>query len=647
MSFDLEEMQVCVVPDKKTHLTLRVGLDKVKPDPTDIPVTVSVGPTHLHSFEEDPPILGAIKGNDVKELRKLLNEVPSPEMIKVLLEDSTDSDRNSPFHACVFKRSEEMWKIVWSALNMAILSVGMSQEETGHTDRALSLTNDWGRSPLWIAVEGGDAKMCKLLLNAKAAVDQEAIVLGEEDEAELNASHEFVGGPGLVNERAEFEVTFYKAATSCGLRFGTFEGLGQSAKTGSEKERPGDGQFVVVLTVGEAAEACITAGDVLLSIEGEVPSPNLTFGQLNRQLGIAPRPLTLRFQKGHGLFITPLQRACELGHDAVVNLLLEKEADPNSRDICGQSALDRAVRRKNRFSGDERKPFERCIAALAEAGASEYGMVVVVDVEGKKHDFEPPAHWKACNDMWLEGRFWLRVEDASEDIIAHLQKVVDKSASASLQNKIKTIDRKDGPLPKRLHVAKVQRIESVATLREYLQRRHVVQHSINTEGSNNLTKVEGLKVQIDYSVLAETEAGTPLDENINEVFLFHGTSPEGALGIAQNDFLLSLAGSNAGDAFGRGIYFAEDCLKSDEYTVEAGEGRFAGLRPILLCRVLLGRVTVSEDKDVSWEINALMQSRFDSLVADRQAAVGTFREFIVFDENQAYAEYILWYRRIF
>ena len=36
-----------------------------------------------------------------------------------------------------------------------------------------------------------------------------------------------------------------------------------------------------------------------------------------------------------------------------------------------------------------------------------------------------------------------------------------------------------------------------------------------------------------------------LDENINEYYLFHGTSPAGAMGITRKGFKLSLSGSAA------------------------------------------------------------------------------------------------------
>lgn len=71
----------------------------------------------------------------------------------------------------------------------------------------------------------------------------------------------------------------------------------------------------------------------------------------------------------------------------------------------------------------------------------------------------------------------------------------------------------------------------------------------------------------------------------------------------------------------------------------------AGLRPVLLSRVVLGRILETEDTDTSTEVEAVMRSRYDSVLANREAAVGTFKEYIVFDDDQCYPEYVIWYRR--
>merc|ERR1719203_1819996 len=180
---------------------------------------------------------------------------------------------------------------------------------------------------------------------------------------------------------------------------------------------------------------------------------------------------------------------------------------------------------------------------------------------------------------------------------------MDRSCGVSGLKQIKTKDRR-GKTPVKLLVERAQLVENVASLREYLQRRHLITQAV---GRGHIERVECERMKVSYQGLAGPNVESPLEENLNEVFLFHGTSPSGASGIASEDFQLALAGSNAGDAFGKGVYFAEDCMKCDEYTMEAPAGhKYAGLRPVLLCRVCLGRAIITEDRDVSYELDAIM-----------------------------------------
>lgn len=81
------------------------------------------------------------------------------------------------------------------------------------------------------------------------------------------------------------------------------------------------------------------------------------------------------------------------------------------------------------------------------------------------------------------------------------------------------------------------------------------------------------------------------DRDSNTVWLFHGTSTEAAALITRGDFLVDKAGSNAGTLYGRGIYLAESCSKSDEYSTENADGH----RCILLCRAVLGNILYNDD----------------------------------------------------
>merc|ERR1719386_191515 len=117
-----------------------------------------------------------------------------------------------------------------------------------------------------------------------------------------------------------------------------------------------------------------------------------------------------------------------------------------------------------------------------------------------------------------------------------------------------------------------------------------------------------------------------LDPDVNEFYLLHGTTPQGAQGIAKDGFNVDLSGSHVGTMFGPGGYFAECSSKSDEYAGDDKEGIYANLYAALLCRVVCGHV---ERVLEPGEVAAAMSKRPDTVLGDREAAAKTYREFVV------------------
>lgn len=157
-----------------------------------------------------------------------------------------------------------------------------------------------------------------------------------------------------------------------------------------------------------------------------------------------------------------------------------------------------------------------------------------------------------------------------------------------------------------------------------------------------------------------------LDAQVAECWLFHGTSFDAAAGIAENDFRLDLTGSNAGTLYGKGIYLAENVSKSDEYgegprgpKEEQGNWRPPPSPPpalvrhsvLLVCRSLLGKVLYCDAETPSPD--AIQRSclakdaAYDSVLGDRRKIHGTFREFVLYHDDQVYPEFIVVYERIF
>jgi hypothetical protein len=95
--------------------------------------------------------------------------------------------------------------------------------------------------------------------------------------------------------------------------------------------------------------------------------------------------------------------------------------------------------------------------------------------------------------------------------------------------------------------------------------------------------------------------------------------------------------------FGYGVYLAEAASKSDEYARDDNGGTFPGLLAILMCRTLVGNPYVVQDPGDA--VGPAKAAGMDSIIGDRETKVGTYREFIFFDERQVMPEFAVIYRR--
>ena len=75
------------------------------------------------------------------------------------------------------------------------------------------------------------------------------------------------------------------------------------------------------------------------------------------------------------------------------------------------------------------------------------------------------------------------------------------------------------------------------------------------------------------------------DKNTNEKRLYHGCSEEAAFNVAKSGFDSRYFGSAAGQAFGRGVYFADTPIYSDKYVKANNNGE----RFMLICQAALGK----------------------------------------------------------
>jgi len=135
-----------------------------------------------------------------------------------------------------------------------------------------------------------------------------------------------------------------------------------------------------------------------------------------------------------------------------------------------------------------------------------------------------------------------------------------------------------------------------------------------------------------------------LRRDANEMWMLHGTNHAAADIISSDDF--DMARANPSGLFGAGLYFAESISKSDEYVggkVVNGDEIF----PFLICRVCLGNVFYCDERrpDRKALEDKCLRDTWHSVLGDRKKLFNTFREFVVYDNQQVFPAYIVYYKR--
>jgi len=250
-----------------------------------------------------------------------------------------------------------------------------------------------------------------------------------------------------------------------------------------------------------------------------------------------------------------------------------------------------------------------------------------------------PKYWTSEVDGDTE---FNHLQPVDEEEVARFQKLLDATYSD-----VTTRDRVNHcgtwMVPRNFRLKSVHRNENSRLWRKYtvrkaelLQEREVLDK--NATDIENYKQYEDVKTTEAFEKLEADE----LEDRINEWYLFHGTSASAAMNICSSDFKMRLAGSATGTLYGRGSYLAESITKADEYAKDE-RGTFT----VLLCRVLGGRVRYCDVKapDPEELTTDCVEGPYDCILGDRQKASGTYREFVFFDTENLYPEYVLKYQR--
>jgi len=273
------------------------------------------------------------------------------------------------------------------------------------------------------------------------------------------------------------------------------------------------------------------------------------------------------------------------------------------------------------------------------------------DQQGDSDDYEHYAyHHQSGKHMVVNDdvpEYWTNQNvktsfDTKEKVSSAFNRKIGKILADTFKAKATRDRKKDDPMPNSLKVVGITRMEDRDMWVKYAHKRHEL-----AELRDSFTAIKDLKGSGRVKTMNAMGKEDGLYEDMNEVYLFHGTSPSGAMGISGDGFKLSFVGSNVGTMFGRGVYLAEQSSKCDEYAQTDDSGAYAGIYAALLCRVTLGEAFRIDKSNIPAIEKAMASGEYDCVLGDREEAVGTYREFVVFDEAQIYPEYVVLYRRVF
>lgn len=247
-----------------------------------------------------------------------------------------------------------------------------------------------------------------------------------------------------------------------------------------------------------------------------------------------------------------------------------------------------------------------------------------------------PPYWNNHTDKFTE-----QVELSSGKTEEEFQKLLDRTYKAAFTQDRQKHNPTNPKVPEKFKVKKVLRNENSLSWREYACRRAEIQHRVAEEG-HSIDLFENVKTTVAWKEIGGDKADR-LAHDCNEWYLFHGTNPEAAKAICNSDFKVSRAGTCTGTLYGKGLYFAESITKADEYAKPNAKGNYA----VLLCRVLGGKVLYTDERvpDQEHLVYSCIEGPYDTVCGDREKTRGTFREFVLFDSEDVYVEYVIEYQR--
>ena len=256
-------------------------------------------------------------------------------------------------------------------------------------------------------------------------------------------------------------------------------------------------------------------------------------------------------------------------------------------------------------------------------------------LQGSRQAHQIPSHWRLATST---GAASTQLVDVTDEIKPVVQACFDTTCKSEYIGKryVGAAPQSVGRLHTKFRVVHVFRVENPSVWKTYAEKRASI--------ASQCCIPEERWAGVSLAGLAG-----PLDAEANEVFLFHGTDRESVDEIWQQGFDERVA--EEGGLLGRGIYFAENSSKSDEYCTPDSKG----ICRMVVSRVTLGTAFVSRRVDRSLRRPPARlddESRIcDSVVGVTAetvpgAGLECYNQFVVYDRSLTYPELIVEFKRV-
>ncbi|CAK9096764.1 unnamed protein product [Durusdinium trenchii] len=257
---------------------------------------------------------------------------------------------------------------------------------------------------------------------------------------------------------------------------------------------------------------------------------------------------------------------------------------------------------------------------------------------------EVPKQWESPpSRLFLQGDTPFKVQVIEPHVLRQVQKILALTGHASSQK---------CSCMRTATVQSVHRIEHLRLWRAYRTRREALKEqnkSFNVRVTPAALQLHLLASEKANDVMTRSQqvldGGEPLELDVDEKILLHGTSLENARSIVRNGFdHRTCSGSSM---YGDGVYFASAACKSNQYSKEKDN-----VKTLIIARVTLGdayhaKKTLYEERRPP--VRSKLGSTYDSVVVNPGPIAGHHQsqqfhqEFVIFDREQAYPFYVVKY----